>query len=74
MSYTLYIPLTTIPEHDIEKGVEEDTDCVCNWNECSYTAPCCRNFGAGYVICSVVTCSGIIIALFVAFLHAWGVF
>jgi hypothetical protein len=71
------IPLTPIPEDDIEKGLledEEQTECICNWNECSYTAPWCRHFTTSYVVCSVVFCSGLAIAIFLAFLHVLNVF
>lgn len=68
------MPLTTIPEHDIEQGFESETECICNWNECSYTSPCFRHFMGGYVICSVVFCGGLILTIFLAFLHMLHVF
>jgi hypothetical protein len=72
------IPLTPIPEDDIEKGLleddEEDIECICNWNECLYRAPWCRHVASGYVICSVVFCGGLAIVIFIAFLHVLNVF
>ena len=71
------IPLTPIPE-DVEKGLlEDDTQelrCVCSLNECSYTAPWCKHISRGYVVCSVVFCGGLILGLFIAFLHVLHVF
>jgi hypothetical protein len=71
------ISLTPIPEDDIEKGLiegEEESKCVCSLQECSYTAPWCRNFVTTYVTCSVVFCGGLTLAIFLLFLHLLNVF
>jgi hypothetical protein len=72
------VPLTPIPEKDVEQGLleedMEDTGCVCTWDEWSYSGPCCRHFGTGYVICTVTFCSGLTLALFLGFLHVLNVF
>jgi hypothetical protein len=72
------IPLTPIPENDIEQGLvkeeEVETRCICNWNECSYTAPWCRHMPSIYVGVTVAFCGGLMLALFLGFLHVMNVF
>ncbi len=73
------VPLKPIPEHDVEQGLledelEDDSGCICTWDECSYSGPWCRHFGTVYVISTVLCCSGTTIALFLAFLHVMNVF
>jgi hypothetical protein len=77
MGYSFYMPIPIQAETktpDVEQGLAEESQCVCTSYECSYTAPCCRNFVTTYVTVSVLLCGGLALALFLLFLHLLNVF